>query len=141
MTRRADFSVNLLGRTPSLECIAAAAMNHYLMVFRMYLFFHNYSSPATLKPCILTELMSISREIFRNFSLGCPNGASAVCRWNPPEGINPRISALVRKVWREWQGRKKRFFTIKNKEHQNLPANYESCGKTSWQTGNKPYNI
>lgn len=41
MAHRADFCVDFFYRTAGLEGIAAAAMNHYFIVFWMYLFFHN----------------------------------------------------------------------------------------------------
>jgi hypothetical protein len=42
MAHRADFCVDFLGRTASLERVATAAMNHYLIIFWMYFFFHDY---------------------------------------------------------------------------------------------------
>ena len=44
MACRADFRMNFLSCTGSLERIAATATNHYLIIFWMYLFFHNYNS-------------------------------------------------------------------------------------------------
>ena len=41
MAHRADFCVNFLCRAARLERVSTAAMNYYLVVFRMYIFFHN----------------------------------------------------------------------------------------------------
>jgi hypothetical protein len=41
MAHRANLGVDFFGGTAGLEGIAAAAMDHYLIVFWMYFFFHN----------------------------------------------------------------------------------------------------
>ena len=45
VAHRANLCVDFFYRTASLECIAAAAVNHHLVVFWMYAFFHSYSLP------------------------------------------------------------------------------------------------
>ncbi len=54
MTHRADFGVDFIDRAPGLERVAAAAMNHYLIVFWMYSFFHNLKLSENLQIRILT---------------------------------------------------------------------------------------
>jgi len=49
MAHRADLRVDFFGGAAGLEGIAAAAVNHDLIVFWMYFFFHNYSSPDTYR--------------------------------------------------------------------------------------------
>jgi len=44
MAHRAYLCVDFFYRAAGLEGVAAAAMNHHLIVFWMYLFFHNYDS-------------------------------------------------------------------------------------------------
>ena len=44
MAHRADLGVDFFDGTAGLERIAAAAVDHYLFVFWMYSFFHNYNS-------------------------------------------------------------------------------------------------
>ena len=46
MAHRAYLRMYLLCRAIGLEGTAAAAANHYFIVFWMYLFFHNYGTPA-----------------------------------------------------------------------------------------------
>jgi len=41
MAHRADFSVDFFCCAAGLESITATAVNHHLIVFRMYSFFHN----------------------------------------------------------------------------------------------------
>ena len=41
MAHRADFGVDFLGCAAGLEGVTAAAVNHYLIIFWMYIFFHN----------------------------------------------------------------------------------------------------
>jgi len=64
MAHRADFCVDFFYRAASLEGIAAAAMNHYLFVFWMYLFFHSFGSQKYPKISIITLSADISTEIF-----------------------------------------------------------------------------
>jgi hypothetical protein len=54
MAHRADFGVDFLDGTAGLERIAAAAMDHYLIVFWMYSFFHNLQFSRYLQSRILT---------------------------------------------------------------------------------------
>ncbi len=49
MAHRADLRVDFFGGAAGFEGIAAAAVNHDLIVFWMYFFFHNYSSPDTYR--------------------------------------------------------------------------------------------
>jgi len=49
MAHRAYLGVDFFDGTAGLEGIAAAAVNHHLIVFWMYSFFHNYSSPEYLQ--------------------------------------------------------------------------------------------
>ncbi len=49
MAHRAYLGVDFFGGAAGFEGIAAAAVNHYFIVFWMYFFFHNYSSPDTFK--------------------------------------------------------------------------------------------
>ncbi len=49
MAHRAYLGVDFFGGTAGLEGVTAAAVNHDLIVFWMYFFFHNYSSPDTCK--------------------------------------------------------------------------------------------
>ena len=42
---RADFGVDFLCGAAGLESVAAAAMDDYLIIFWMYVFFHNYNTP------------------------------------------------------------------------------------------------
>jgi len=49
MAHRAYLGVDFFDGTAGLEGITAAAVNHYLLVFWMYTFLHNYSSPETCK--------------------------------------------------------------------------------------------
>jgi hypothetical protein len=44
MAHRANLGVDFFGGTTGLERVAAAAVNHYLVVFWMYSFFHNFNS-------------------------------------------------------------------------------------------------
>ena len=60
MAHRADFRMNFFRRAAGLECVAAAATDGYLIIFRMYLFFHNLNSPEFLKVAILAILFDIS---------------------------------------------------------------------------------
>jgi len=64
MAHRTYLCVDFFCRTAGLKSIAAAAMNHYLIVFWMYPFFHNYSIPIYLKHFILTISAAFS---IRNF--------------------------------------------------------------------------
>jgi hypothetical protein len=66
MAHRADLCVDLFCRAAGLESAAAAAMNHNLIVFWMYPFFHNYNAPKHLKHHILIVSADISIEIFCN---------------------------------------------------------------------------
>ena len=47
MAHRADFCVYLFCCAVGLERTPTAAMDRYLIVFWMYVFFHNYSFPET----------------------------------------------------------------------------------------------
>jgi len=67
MAHRADLCVDFFDGTAGLERTAAAAMDHHLIVFWMYLFFHNYNAPRYLKHCILTILAAFAIEIFCNY--------------------------------------------------------------------------
>ena len=61
MTGRADFCVYLLGGAVGLEGIAAAAANHYLVIFRMYIFFHSDYSK-NFKKTILAVFLLFATE-------------------------------------------------------------------------------
>jgi hypothetical protein len=63
MAHRAYLRVDFFDRTAGLERIPAAAMNHHLIVFWMYPFFHSHSSPKYLR-VILTILMGFAIEFF-----------------------------------------------------------------------------
>ena len=63
MAHRAYLGVDFFGGTAGLEGIATAAVNHDLIVFWMYLFFHNYSAPEAYK-AILTKFADSSIKIF-----------------------------------------------------------------------------
>ncbi len=49
MAHRAYLGVDFFGGAAGFEGIATAAVNHYFIVFWMYFFFHNYSSPDTYR--------------------------------------------------------------------------------------------
>ena len=67
MTGRADFCVYLLGGAVGLEGIAAAAANHYLVIFRMYFFLHtDYSKKYKIN--ILTIFLIIATEKAASFA-------------------------------------------------------------------------
>ena len=48
MTHRAYLSVDFICRATRLESTAATATNHYLFIFWMYIFFHDYGAPKYL---------------------------------------------------------------------------------------------
>jgi len=49
MAHRAYLGVDFIDRAPGLERVAATAVNHYLIVFWMYSFFHNLQLQDTCK--------------------------------------------------------------------------------------------
>ncbi len=67
MAHRAYLRPDLFDGTAGLERIATAAMNHNLIVFWMYSFFHIYSSPKYLKHHILAKTTHIATKIFPNY--------------------------------------------------------------------------
>ena len=48
MAHRANLGVDFFYRAASLERTATTATNYYLLIFWMYLFFHNYDAPEYL---------------------------------------------------------------------------------------------
>ena len=71
VAHRAGFRVDLLGRAPRLERVAAAAVNHDLVVSRMDLVLHGYDSQTFPKPCILPKRASFSTEFSCDFEVAC----------------------------------------------------------------------
>ena len=64
MAHRADFRVYFLGGTAGLKSIAAAAVHHHLIVFRMYFFLHSNSAPSYLKPYVLYGYFGVIQQKF-----------------------------------------------------------------------------
>lgn len=69
MAHRANFSVDFFVGTAGLEGIAAAAMNHYLIVFWMYSIFHNLQFSRYLQSRILTGFTIYYNRNFLKFKL------------------------------------------------------------------------
>ena len=69
MAHRANFSVDFFVGTAGLEGIAAAAMNHYLIVFWMYSFFHSLQFSRYLQSRILTVFTVYYNRHFLKFKL------------------------------------------------------------------------
>jgi hypothetical protein len=67
MAHRANFGVDFFDGTAGLEGVAAAAMNHYLIVFWMYSFFHNLQFSRYLQSRILTVLAAYCNINFNKF--------------------------------------------------------------------------
>lgn len=67
MAYRANFSVDFFVGTAGLESIAAAAMNHDLIVFWMYSFFHNLQFSRYLQSRILTVFTVYYNRNFLKF--------------------------------------------------------------------------
>ena len=67
MAHRAYFGVDFFDSTAGLEGVAAAAMNHYLIVFWMYIFFHNLQFSRYLQSRILTTLAAYCNINFNKF--------------------------------------------------------------------------
>jgi hypothetical protein len=72
MANRADFCVYFLCGAAGLERIAAPAVDHHLMIFRMYVFLHKKLSQS-LKQNILIETPAFSSKFFVIFR-------SSLCR-------------------------------------------------------------
>jgi len=64
MAHGAYLRMDLFYRAGGLECVATAAMNHDLVVFWMYLFFHNCNSLKYMK----TRIIRLSTQISTDFS-------------------------------------------------------------------------
>ncbi len=67
MAHRAYLGVDFLNRAAGLERIAAAAVNHYLIVLWMYSFFHKLQFSRYLQTRILTVLTAFCNINFSNF--------------------------------------------------------------------------
>ena len=67
MAHRANFGVDFFDRTAGLERVPAAAMDHYLIVFWMYTFFHNLQFSIYLQSRILTVLAAYCNINFNKF--------------------------------------------------------------------------
>jgi hypothetical protein len=67
MAHRANFGVDFLDGTAGLEGVAAAAMDHYLIVFWMYSFFHNLQFSRYLQSRILTAIAVYCNINFNKF--------------------------------------------------------------------------
>jgi len=68
MAHRANLSMNFAGRAAGLESVPAAATNHYLLVFWMYVFLHNSTyttSTLPAKPYSIRPPKHFFNRIFR----------------------------------------------------------------------------
>ena len=71
MAHRANLCMDFLCRAASFESVATATANRYLIIFWMYLFFHNTQSlKNTLKKHILAILLDISIYFFAKVGYG-----------------------------------------------------------------------